>query len=199
MLESSFSVNFDAKSDEEIVGLVFEDQDLFLHIVKRYKIKLYNYIKRISNASHEEAEDILQTVFLNTFKNLNDFDGSLKFSSWIYRIAHNAVIDNFRKKSVRPQSADIEIESDRIMNMAYDFDITREIDRDILKKSLMSALDKLGGNDKEIIILKYFEEKNYQEISDIIKKPIGTVASRLNKAKDRLKKVLEDEKLYVIG
>lgn len=191
MLDSAVEESFETKNDEEIAKEVLLNQDLFLHIVKRYKHKLYNYIRRISGVTHEEAEDLLQTVFLNTFKNLNDFDGSLKFSSWIYRIAHNAVIDNYRKKSVRPQSADVEISDDRIMNIAHDFDIIREVDRGILRDRLMEAISKLDAKDKEIIILKYFEEKNYEEISDIIKKPIGTVASRLNKAKAKLKNVME--------
>ncbi len=184
--------NLDNKSDSEIVELVLENQSYFLHIVKRYKIQLFAYIRRITNVSPEEAEDILQDVFLKVYLNLNDFDKSLKFSSWIYRITHNMVIDNFRKLKARPQISDLDMDDDRIKALAHEFDIEKEIDRGRLKEVLNKAIEKLDIKFREIIILKFLEEKDYKEISDIIKIPAGTVASRISKAKKLLKKELEN-------
>ncbi|MBU4216746.1 RNA polymerase sigma factor [Candidatus Parcubacteria bacterium] len=181
----------DNKKDEELVELILENQSYFLHIVKRYKTKLLSYIRRISNVSQEEAEDLLQDVFLKVFVNLNDFDDGLKFSSWIYRITHNVVIDNFRKTKSRPQMVELDMNSDRIKHLADDFDIERSLDSNFLKIKIQTALGQLDLKYRDILILKYLEEKDYQEISDIIKKPIGTVASRINKAKQELKKVLK--------
>ncbi len=182
--------NLDDKSDIEIVGLVLENQSHFLHIVKRYKVQLFAYIRRITNVRAEEAEDILQDVFLKVYLNLNDFDKSLKFSSWIYRITHNMVIDNFRKLKARPQTSDLDMDDDRIKVLAHEFDIEKEIDKDGMKKVLNKAIEKLDIKFREIIILKFLEEKDYKEISDIIKIPAGTVASRISKAKKLLKKEL---------
>lgn len=182
--------DLDNKKDEELVELILKNQSYFLHIVKRYKIKLFAYIRRISSVSIEEAEDLLQDVFLKVFVNLNDFDNGLKFSSWIYRITHNVVIDNFRKNKARPQMIELDMDSDRIKNLADNFDIEKSLDDIFLKERIQTALGRLNWKYREILILKYLEEKEYQEISDIIKKPMGTVASRINKAKQELKKVL---------
>ena len=94
--------NCSEKSDEEWAYLTAENQGYFLCIMKKYEIPLKRYVGRISNFSQEEIEDILQEVFIKVYQNINDFDDSLKFSSWIYRITHNHVISKFRKhKSTR--------------------------------------------------------------------------------------------------
>ena len=92
------------KTDEQIVVLTLKNQDYYLCLMKRYEAKLLNYILKISNINREDAEDILQEVFVKAYQNLNDFDLNFKFSNWIYSIAHNATISVFRKKKVRPQT-----------------------------------------------------------------------------------------------
>lgn len=186
--------NLDKKSDNEIVELVLKDQENFLYIVKRYKTKLFSYIRRISNFSDEEVEDVLQNIFIKVYQNINDFDSDLKFSSWIYRITHNEVIDNFRKNKARPQTSSFEVDDDRIKILASEFNIEKEIDREKIREIIGEALSRLDLKFKDILVLKFFEEKDYNEISDIIKKPKGTVASRMNKAKEELKKVLEEKR-----
>lgn len=184
-----FIDDFGNKTDEEIIKLTLENQDLFLHIVKRYKTKLFNYIRRISNVSPEEAEDVLQDVFLKTYLNINDFDSSLKFSSWIYRIAHNEVISSFRKKKARPQTIELNMDDEGLKFLAHNFDIEKEVDNNYLKRDISEALKDIDVNYREILILKFLEGKDYNEISDIIQKPTGTVASRINKAKKEFKKI----------
>lgn len=179
------------KTDEQIVALTLKNQEYFLGIIKKYKIKLYNYIKRISNANPQDAEDILQDVFIKAYLNLNDFDTDLKFSSWIYRIAHNQVISEHRKKQARPEGYAVELEDINSQKFILDFDIEKNIDTQLLRKNIFKILDNLDEKYKEIIILKFFEEKSYQEISDIIQKPMGTVASLMNKAKKEFKKMLD--------
>jgi len=179
------------KTDEELAKLSLENQAYFLCMINRYKSKLMAYIRRISGASQEDAEDILQEVFIKVYQNLNDFDPDLKFSSWIYRITHNAVISNFRKSKSRPQEVELDIGDDSIKVLATDFDIERELNLDYLRKKIFKTLNCLDSEHKEIIVLKFFEEKSYKEISDIIKKPMGTVASKMNKAKSEFKKEYE--------
>ena len=184
--------NCQDKSDEELVKLTLADQEYFLCIIKKYHDKLMRYVRRISGVGPEEAEDVLQEVFLKTYRNLNDFDAGLKFSSWIYRIAHNQVISDFRKRQARPQiSSDLnEIALD---NLAADLDIAREIDGKFQQEQIGQVMRGLKDKYKQVLILKFFEEKSYQEISDIIKKPIGTVGSLLNKAKADLRNELNKQ------
>jgi len=171
------------KTDEELVYLTLQNQANFLYLMKRYKAKLLPYIKRISGVDDDEAEDVLQNVFIKVYKNLNDFDPDLKFSSWIYRIAHNESISNYRKNKVRPHHHSVSLDDEIINKIIFDFNIEKEIDAVFLRKKIFDILDVLDEKYKEVIVLKFFEDKDYKEISDIIKKPMGTVASLMNRAK----------------
>ena len=181
------SVAGEDKTDKEIVKLSLENQEYFLHIIKRYKLKLYRYVLRISNIDPEEAEDILQEVFMKVYQNLNDFDDSLKFSSWIYRITHNQVISNFRKITARPQKAGFDIDDDIIKNIASEFNLVENLDAKILQTSMAEVIENMDAKYREVLVLKFLEEKSYNEISDIIKKPTGTVGSLMNRAKKEFK------------
>jgi RNA polymerase sigma-70 factor (ECF subfamily) len=177
-------------SDEELVKLTLENQEYFLFIMKRYEDKLLRYILRISNIKKEDAEDLLQEVFIKVYQNLNDFDQKLKFSSWIYRITHNIVIDNFRKIKARPEivKLDQEINDKVLENIKSDFDISREIDIRYLRDVMEKVFKKIDEKYKEVLVLRFFEDKSYEEISDILKKPIGTISTLINRAKKQFKK-----------
>lgn len=189
------NLNCSGKSDEEIVNLSLNDQDWFSCLIERYHEKLLRYIKRISNVSHQEAEDILQDVFLKVYENLNGFDTDLKFSSWIYRITHNQTISNFRKNKSRPQQLFLDDDGAFLNNIASDLNLEKEIEKQDVKTAIGRALLKLENKYSEILILKFFEDKDYREISDILKKPIGTVASLINRGKEKLKKELLKQNL----
>lgn len=180
------SNNFNEKSDSELVALTLEDKGYFLYLLRRYEDKLKRYIYRISNFSQEEAEDILQEVFLKVYKNLNDFDADLKFSSWIYRITHNQVVSHHRQNLARPKV--VEIDEVVIEKIKDEFNIGDKIELDNLKNEISQVLDYLKPKYREILILRFFEEKSYEEISDILKKPSGTVATLIHDAKKEFKK-----------
>jgi RNA polymerase sigma-70 factor (ECF subfamily) len=182
-------------SDAELVKLTLENQANFIYLVDRYKGKLLNYIRRLTNVNTEDAEDILQEVFIKVYLNLNDFNEDLKFSSWIYRITHNQVISNFRKLKARPEGYAVDIDDQAAKNLAADIDIAAGVDWRILQQNIFKILDKLEEKYRRILILKFLEEKNYQEISDIIKKPPGTVASTINKAKQKFREELQRQKI----
>ncbi len=183
------------KTDEELVAMTLADQENFLFLVNRYKEKLFRYIRRLTNISAEDAEDILQEVFMKAYVNLNDFEQDLKFSSWIYRIAHNQVISHHRKIMVRPQGNAVNLEDSEVMNIAADLDTEKDIDIKILRQNIDMVASRLEPKYREVLILRYFEDKNYQEISDIIKRPLGTVASYLNKAKQEFRDEIEKQKI----
>jgi RNA polymerase sigma-70 factor (ECF subfamily) len=174
-------------SDAELVKLALENRDDFLYLVDRYKERLLNYIRRLTNVSPDDAEDILQDVFIKVYLNLNEFNDDLKFSSWVYRITHNQVISNHRKLRARPEGYSVNIEDAVARSLAADIDIQAGADLRILKENIFRILGKLEEKYREVLVLKFLEEKNYREISDIIKKPQGTVASMLNKAKEKFR------------
>jgi RNA polymerase sigma-70 factor, ECF subfamily len=187
----------EALSDEEVVNLALKNQDNFVIIINRYKSKLFNYIRRITNIRDEDAEDLLQDIFLKVYLNLNDFDTDLKFSSWIYAIAHNQVISQHRKLSVRAEGHSTTLEDDSARKLASNINIEKEIDNIYLKDNVTKVLYALPEKYREVLVLKFLEEKNYQEISDIMKKPVGTVGSLMNKAKSEFKKELDKQKIKI--
>lgn len=175
-------------TDEELVQLTLENREYIVCLMDRYSDKLTRYIRRISNVSPEEAEDILQETFIKAYQKLNDFDTTLSFSSWIYRIAHNETISSFRKRKVRPHGNSIDVEPEVIEQIADNFDIPRDVDRKILREQINEVLDKMDIKYREVLVLRFFQDKSYEEISDIIRKPKGTVATLLNRAKKQFKK-----------
>lgn len=185
--------DFSNLSDEELVKLALADQAVFLFLVNRYKIKLLHYIHRLTNVNDDDAEDILQEVFIKVYLNLNDFNDDLKFSSWIYRITHNQVISQHRRLKARPEGYLVDIEDQAARSLAAEINIEASADLNLLKEKISQVLRQLDKKYREVLVLKFLEEKNYQEISDIIKKPSGTVASLINRAKKAFQKELTQQ------
>jgi RNA polymerase sigma-70 factor (ECF subfamily) len=121
--------------------------------------------------------------------NLNGFDGNLKFSSWIYRIVHNQVISQYRKIKARPEGHAVDIEDQAAKNLASEMNIAAGVDSNILKEKFSRLLDLLPEKYREALVLRFWEEKSYQEISDILRKPAGTIASTISKAKRELRRL----------
>ncbi|MCF7860560.1 sigma-70 family RNA polymerase sigma factor [Patescibacteria group bacterium] len=176
--------------DMELVRLSLADPDKFSYIIQRYQEKLGRYLRRLGANNEEDIQDLLQDIFLKVYLNLNDFDQNLKFSSWIYRIAHNQVISSFRKKQVRPEAHAFPIDNIGFDILADDISLDKLSDIHLSQAIIKTALEKVSVKHREILILKFFEDKSYEEISDILKKPQGTVASLLNRAKKSLKNAL---------
>jgi RNA polymerase sigma-70 factor (ECF subfamily) len=174
------------KTDNELVGMSLKDPDHFLCLSKRYEDKLLRYILRISKFSREDAEDVLQDVFIKTYYNLNGFDKDLRFSSWIYRIAHNEAVSEKKKKIVRPT---ISLEVEDIERFGDAFDMTKVMDNTFDRKYIDQALSKLDKKYREVLVLRFLDEKDYVEIADILKKPVSTVGNLILRGK----KIFKDE------
>ena len=184
------------KTDEELVVLTLKDQDNFLYLVRRYEPRLFRYVSRISNVSRDETEDILQDVFIKVYKNLNGFDPELKFSSWIYRITHNEVISNYRKYKNKVKIMSFDKDTEFVKSLADEFDIEQDLNLVELKDKVLNILNKMSIKYRDVLVLRFLEGKSYREISDILKKPEGTVATLINRAKKEFLKILDKEQNY---
>ena len=185
-------------SDEELVSKTLENKEMFGMIVDRYQSKLTRYIARLGVRDLEDQLDVLQEVFLKTYRNLNGFDTSLQFSSWIYRIAHNEAVSWYRKKSVRPEGhliADSEEMLSFISAKTESADV--EFDKTVNAEQVNQALIKIEDKYREVIILRFFEHKEYEEISDILKIPVGSVGTLLHRGKKQLDAVLNQDSLRI--
>ncbi|MFZ2189437.1 MAG: RNA polymerase sigma factor [Candidatus Magasanikiibacteriota bacterium] len=191
----NYIIKCEGKTDEELVPLVLENQSYFLCLMEKYESKLLRYIMRISGVRYEDAEDILQEVFIKVYENLYGFDSDLKFSSWIYRIAHNHVISEFRKKRNRMEI--ILSEEEDWHNFVSDLNIAHEVDAKLSQEVINKVLNNLDIKYREVLFLKFLEERDYKEISDILKKPMGTVATLINRAKEKFKKELVKQNIKI--
>jgi len=180
-------------NDQELAVKALTDPDFYYCIVERFEEPLKRYINRLTNLSDEEVEDLLQEVFLKVYLNLNAFDSKLKFSSWLYRITHNEVISNFRKRSAR--RIDQQESLDDWQELASTFSQEVDFDEKLTAKQVKTVLTKLDAKYREALVLRFLEDKNYEEISDILQKPLGTVSTLINRAKKQFKEVSKKQKL----
>ena len=173
-------------SDEEIVKIALVDSDYFAILVERYEQKFLRYIYRILGRNEIEAEDILQEAFIKIYQHLNDFDSSLKFSSWGYRIVRNETIDKIRQQN-KNRDLTIKLNEEEFIQIADKFKLEQKLDDQLLKQKILNAINSLKIKYREPLILFLLEEKSYEEISDILRVPVGTVGSLINRGKKKLK------------
>ncbi|MCK9351189.1 MAG: RNA polymerase sigma factor [Candidatus Paceibacterota bacterium] len=171
------------KTDEELVALSLEDQEYFGCLMRRYTAPLGRYIIRVVPSFRNSIDDVLQEVFIKIYLNLRGFDPSLKFSSWAYRITHNHAVSLLRKEKTRPQLVSTD-------NDTYDFferyvadGQPNENEIRYAKEEVSRVLAEIDQKYREVLILRYLEEMDYEEISDILKKPVGTIGTLLSRAK----------------
>lgn len=171
------------------------DEAAFRELVSRYHDKLRLYLRHLTLAG-DECEDILQEVFVKAFRALSRFDGRRRFSPWIYRIAHNESINYLKRKSRRRLVSWEDIASSRDELGAAGESETPEEEwmRKEAQDDVHRALGNLPEKDRELIVLRYFLEKPYAEIAEILGAPENTVASRLHRAKEKLLRELLKEK-----
>jgi RNA polymerase sigma-70 factor (ECF subfamily) len=185
-------------SDQEIVRLTLKEPNQYGLLMERYEGKLRRYIARLGVRDSEDQLDVMQEIFIKAYRNLNSFDTSLSFSSWIYRIAHNEAISWYRKKNVRPEGH-LVAEGEEILSFLGSTEPGSEKLFDVSLNALevSKALSMIDEKYREPIILRFFEQKEYEEISDILQIPIGSVGTLIHRGKKQLLGVLNKDKLRI--
>lgn len=185
-------------SDEEIVEKTLQEKAYFEHIVLRYEDKLSRYIRRLGIHNEDDRADVLQNIFIKVYRNLYGFDAELPFSSWIYRIAHNEAISWYRKSNVRPEGHLVDSAEEVLLLLASGEDTAeKKFDLTVNKEEVNKALDRIDQKYKDALILRFFEHKEYEEISDILKIPQGTVGTLIHRGKKELKEALDHSHLRI--
>ncbi len=181
-------------SDEELIKR-FQDDDLQAYdiIILRYKDQLLNFAYRFLG-NVEESEDIVQETFLRLWRNRHAYRQIAKFSTWIYTIAGNLAKTELRKRKRRKvisisdmgfEDKEYEIE-DELANTDQDANSS------LTEKIIQDAIDELPPRFKEVIILRDIQELSYEDIGSILQIPLGTVKSRVNRARLKLQSKLKD-------
>lgn len=185
--------------DDKLVRLSLQNEDAFYSLMSRYEPILLRYIHRMTRIKPEEAEDLLQEIFIKVYRNLNGFDPNLNFSSWVYRIAHNEIISQYRKKNREIYPTALSTNYEETQPFADFLADTLNVETHYLDREkaaeVRKALGELPPKYRDILILRYFEEMSYKEISDILRKPSGSVATLINRAKAKFKKIAKRHQL----
>jgi RNA polymerase sigma-70 factor (ECF subfamily) len=182
-------------SDEDLVKEILKDPENLSFLIDKYWQQLFFFVRRISYFSSEDTEDILQEVFIKVYKNINTFDSSYKFSTWIFQITRNTTIDAIRKKTSRPQEFNFDQNDLRQILVESGIGMEEKIINKEKVKIVEKIIRSLPFKYQEVMILKFLEEKTYEEMVDIIKKPKGTVASLLNRGRALFKKEAQKKEL----
>lgn len=180
-------------TDEQIVAETFSDKEAFAALIGRYEAKLTRYLERLGVATREDREDILQNAFIKTYRNLASFDQALSFSSWLYRIVHNEAMSFFRARRARPQVILDEAGETLIRELRdEEADTSAAAERRLGSEQLAEALGQLPPRYRDVLALRYFEDRSYAEMSDILEVPVGTVSTLIHRAKRALRALLPD-------
>lgn len=173
-------------TDEELAHLVqTQDQELYREIVHRYQDRILRYTTYLTQ-SESKAADITQETFIKAFVNLQSFNLDKRFSSWIYRIAHNEAVNHLKKyqKEISLDRNPPKAEFISVENGAH-----HNLSQELLKKEVVSFLNKLPLIYRSPLALFYLEERSYEEISDVLRIPIGTVGTRIKRGKKILAEI----------
>jgi len=176
--------NFDQLSDEQLVEIVRnKDKQLYAEIIRRFEKKLLRYANYLVG-DEALATDAVQEAFIKAYVNLHSFNLKLKFSSWLYRIVHNQAI-NLAHKNKQHLSTETALE------IASDINLEDELIKKELQEHLHECIEKMPLLYKEPLVLFFLEEKSYQEISDILRLPTGSVGTRINRAKHSIRQICQ--------
>lgn len=183
--------------DSAVVGAYLEGEErAFEELVSRYQTRLLNFVFR-TIGDREKAEDLIQEVFVRVYRHIARFDRTKKFSTWIYTIASNLAKNELRNRSRNPlvlfQAIRKNWEDD---DRPIQFEDRTSRPDDLYRKRHLRALveasvGKLPVHHREVFVLRELEGKSYEEIAEITSCNLGTVKSRLNRARNAFASIIE--------
>jgi RNA polymerase sigma-70 factor (ECF subfamily) len=181
--------------DEDLVESVLAGKvELFGELIERYQSRLVNYLYRMLR-NEEDAHDLAQEVFLKVYGALDRFDPSYRFSTWLFRVAQNAAIDQIRKRRLkvvsihRPEDEDGEGGDWELPGKGpTPYRDLRNVERGA---AIRGAIEDLPWEYKELIVLRHYGELSYDEIATLKRMPLGTVKNKLFRGRQMLKEKLE--------
>jgi RNA polymerase sigma-70 factor (ECF subfamily) len=175
-----------------IVDCQMGKTESYRYIVEKYKVRAFN-AALLFTGNREDALDLSQEAFYKAFRAIKSFQSGKNFYTWFYKILKNLCLNHYKRiKSRRIVFSDMQ---DKIKSGWYvsQTDKPDEIfEENELREVLWRALKKLKAHDREILILKEFNELSYKEIAEILNIPIGSVMSRLFYARQKIAKILEE-------
>lgn len=185
----AFTRDLTASTDRELVATAVSGvEGSFEELVRRYQRPISAYVYRMVG-NYESALDLTQEIFIKVYSSLRRYREEFKFSTWIYKIAHNSAVDHLRRNATREQSLvlgpegdqfDLPVESGRLSP-------EQESERKERRVEIESVVRALPSNYRELIILRHSQDLSYEEIVEVTGLPLGTVKNRLFRAREMMR------------
>jgi RNA polymerase sigma-70 factor (ECF subfamily) len=181
------------QNDEQLIArTIAGEKEAFGMLIGKYQPRLFNAMVHFLR-NPTEAEDVVQDAFILALTKLDSFKGNSQFYTWLYRIAHNAAISKLRKKrpttSLNHGTGD---ESSPGFSVPDEGEQPGErIEKEEQIQSLMAAMERLSDEHRSILILREMEGMDYEAIAGVLQLPVGTVRSRLHRARGCLRELMD--------
>jgi RNA polymerase sigma-70 factor (ECF subfamily) len=182
-------------TDEELVSAVLQgDRERFGDLIERYQGRLINYLFRLLRNA-DDAHDLAQEVLVKVYQVLDRYDPQYKFSTWLFRVAQNAAIDQIRRRRLKVVS--LRHEDDEGDDRDWDLPSAErgpygEMRNRERGDAIQEAIESLPWEYRELILLRHFGELPYEEIAKLKQMPLGTVKNKLFRGRQMLKEKLQD-------
>ena len=174
------------KDQEHIIARARRgDAHAFEQLVTAYRNQVFRLALRMCG-NEADADEVAQEAFLSAWKGLPNFRGESRFSTWLYQLTTHAAIDLMRREKRQAAAEDI----DEITAADDGPSPQQQVERTETQREIRSALMQLPEEYRQVLLLRFMQELSYEEIGRALKLPVGTVKSRLNRAKAQLKDIL---------
>jgi RNA polymerase sigma-70 factor, ECF subfamily len=185
----AFPLDLTAASDRELVATAVSGvEGSFEELVRRYQRPISAYVYRMVG-NYESALDLTQEIFIKVYSSLRRYRAEFKFSTWIYKIAHNSAVDHLRRNANREQSLVLGPEGDQFDLPVESGSLSpeQESERKERRGEIESVVRALPANYRELIILRHSQDLSYEEIVEVTGLPLGTVKNRLFRAREMMR------------
>ena len=183
--------NLRAFTDGELIEKsIVGREDSFEELVRRYQRPITNYVFRMLG-NYDAALDVTQEVFIKVYNSMARYSAEYKFSTWLYKIAHNASIDYLRRNHNNVQSLEAESE-DGTYQVQYEskhLSPEQERERSEWREEIATVVKRLPSGYRELILLRHTQDLSYDEIAEVTNLPLGTVKNRLCRAREMMREI----------
>ena len=178
-------------TDSELIEIAISGrEESFEELVRRYQRPITNYVYRMLG-NYDAALDVTQEIFIKVYNSMARYSSEYKFSTWLYKISHNAAIDYIRRHSVHEQSLEAENE-DGVYQVQYEskrLSPEQERERSEWREEIDTVVKRLPTGYRELILLRHTKDLSYDEIAEITNLPLGTVKNRLFRAREMMREI----------
>lgn len=191
---------FRSLTDQEVVALAKTgDQEAYRELIRRYERPVFSLLFRMVR-NREQAEDLAQDTFVKVLNAIQTYRPEFKFSSWVFKIANNAAIDQLRKRELDTLSLEGSphattpdlVEATTLQITEPGESQLDEVANRELGTAIERAIDRLRPEYRSCILLRHVEGRSYEEIADILSLPLGTVKTYIHRARNELRILLRE-------